>query len=414
MPRINPRINITAEIRQDLRCGLSVHQALHHASRLTTRPDTWLRRGRGYVQNIYQELVSQNRIDSSRRQQRLAQINPQARQQTVQNTQPQEHILDISQVRPNPVRPSSWTPRPRRSRFSRRPSPVTPAPTDEIPATANSNETFEIDAIGNFDSTKTFGIEIEFLIPHTLNFHDLARKLTENGISAQTESYNHEVRDYWKITTDGSVRSHLRDYNGQCEIISPILKGMDGLQQIVKVCKTLESLKIKVNKTCGLHIHHGCKLCYGRINTDTIARNAVLIYSKYQSKFNKMMPASRRNQRYAHPATHREVLQLQQGNLQIMTDRYRVVNTRSYWNQGTVEFRQHSGTIEAKKIINWIKITQMVMIRAYQMINNDLANYAWRKFEVELGFNRNITSYIQSRFQRFQSINNEQPEAAVA
>lgn len=34
--------------------------------------------------------------------------------------------------------------------------------------------------------------------------------------------------------------------------------------------------------------------------------------------------------------------------------RYFKLNSQSYWRHGTVEFRQHSGTIEFEKIKNWL------------------------------------------------------------
>jgi hypothetical protein len=38
----------------------------------------------------------------------------------------------------------------------------------------------------------------------------------------------------------------------------------------------------------------------------------------------------------------------------IYPTRFRKLNTRAYSRHKTVEFRQHSGTIEAIKIVNWI------------------------------------------------------------
>lgn len=35
-------------------------------------------------------------------------------------------------------------------------------------------------------------------------------------------------------------------------------------------------------------------------------------------------------------------------------NRYKKVNLKSYFRHGTVEFRQHSGTIEYTKISNWV------------------------------------------------------------
>jgi hypothetical protein len=41
--------------------------------------------------------------------------------------------------------------------------------------------------------------------------------------------------------------------------------------------------------------------------------------------------------------------------------RYQKLNFEPYRDQGTVEFRQHSGTLNYEKITNWIKVTQAMV-----------------------------------------------------
>jgi Putative amidoligase enzyme len=36
----------------------------------------------------------------------------------------------------------------------------------------------------------------------------------------------------------------------------------------------------------------------------------------------------------------------------------------AFWRHGTVEFRHHSGTVEADKIINWVSLTQHLLENA--------------------------------------------------
>jgi hypothetical protein len=45
-------------------------------------------------------------------------------------------------------------------------------------------------------------------------------------------------------------------------------------------------------------------------------------------------------------------------------DRYRALNFNAYAKYGTVEVRQHQGTLNADKIINWIKFGQSVIAAA--------------------------------------------------
>jgi hypothetical protein len=45
-------------------------------------------------------------------------------------------------------------------------------------------------------------------------------------------------------------------------------------------------------------------------------------------------------------------------------DRYRALNFNAYAKYGTVEVRQHQGTLNADKIINWVKFGQSVIAAA--------------------------------------------------
>ena len=56
------------------------------------------------------------------------------------------------------------------------------------------------------------------------------------------EGYNHTTRPYWKIVTDASV-----SHEG-LEIVSPVLKGQDGLNQLEKVLKALNQVELRLTK----------------------------------------------------------------------------------------------------------------------------------------------------------------------
>jgi hypothetical protein len=45
----------------------------------------------------------------------------------------------------------------------------------------------------------------------------------------------------------------------------------------------------------------------------------------------------------------------------IFRTRYIKLNLQSYVKYGTIEFRQHSGTIEFEKMYNWILLTQQMV-----------------------------------------------------
>jgi hypothetical protein len=45
-------------------------------------------------------------------------------------------------------------------------------------------------------------------------------------------------------------------------------------------------------------------------------------------------------------------------------DRYRNLNVAAYARHGTLEFRQHQGTVNATKMVAWVKFTGAIMEQA--------------------------------------------------
>ena len=54
---------------------------------------------------------------------------------------------------------------------------------------------------------------------------------------------------------DGSLRAGRG--RKAVEIVSPVLKGADGVRQVLAVVRELNARGATVNKTCGLHVHVG-------------------------------------------------------------------------------------------------------------------------------------------------------------
>lgn len=206
---------------------------------------------------------------------------------------------------------------------------------------------------------RQFGVEIEFF--GTGSITTLKNKLRAKGISVESESYNHQLRTHWKITTDSSINPSRG--TGR-EIVSPILKGADGLDQLRRVCEALQEWGGLINRTCGLHIHFDA----ANLQLDawkTLYKN----YITCESTIDSMMPNSRRGNRntYCKSLLNRFSSKQQayraiksardiEGLSRAITNRsrYGKVNAESYFRHKTVEFRQHSGTIEYTKISNWI------------------------------------------------------------
>ena len=201
-------------------------------------------------------------------------------------------------------------------------------------------------AAPDYTFNRKFGIEIE---AYNCSRERLARELRESGIEVVVEGYNHTTRPHWKLVTDSSLNG-----NDTFELVSPILVGEAGLRELEKVCWVLELCDVKVNGSCGLHVH----IDAAGFSMETW-RNLALSYKHLEPVIDRFMPASRRDNYYCRGLGHvsdgmirsaRTVDELK-GRI---GDRYHKVNLEAYSRHKTVEFRQHSGTTSFTKMRNWV------------------------------------------------------------
>ena len=205
--------------------------------------------------------------------------------------------------------------------------------------------------------TRTFGVEIEaFGVTRAA----LLAELRAQGLEAQDESYNHATRPYWKIVSDGSVSGA----NG-FELVSPVLRGLEGLADLERACRALRICGAQVNNSCGLHVHFGAREL-GIEHLRQVVRNYLVL----ETTIDQLMPATRRanNNTYCQgllrgrtlAEAERQVLAAttaeQLGEAANGGSRYHKVNMQSFFRQGTIEFRQHSGTTDFEKISFWVKL----------------------------------------------------------
>src|SRR5262252_6423531 len=126
----------------------------------------------------------------------------------------------------------------------------------------------------------TYGVEIECIRPTTISMAEFARRISEAGVPCNAEHYSHHTGRAWKIVTDGS----LSDRNGiGMEVVSPILRGRDGFEQIRTVSDVLIGENrarpvCRINRTCGLHCHNGLPRREHRL-----PQSILRIYHRYES-----------------------------------------------------------------------------------------------------------------------------------
>ena len=220
------------------------------------------------------------------------------------------------------------------------------------------------------DEHRKFGIELEFILPHRQA--TLVTRLNSVNIVTHAEHYNHSTRTYWKIVSDATINSET-GFTAM-ELVSPPLKGIDGLLQIETVCKVLQEMGAKINRSCGLHIHHDAR----DLELDQW-KNLVKSYIKFEDTIDLLMAPSRRGNGnqwcrglkgvYAGCTVEELWERVDRSydiwNLQRMFGtRYVKLNLEASAVHGTIEYRQHGGTTNFAKIAAWLSLTQGMVTSA--------------------------------------------------
>ncbi len=245
---------------------------------------------------------------------------------------------------------------------------------------------------------RAFGIEIEFygleyfILPpdngiiKDYNVHSKARDgrsfhqlLKDFGLKLGTD------KSSWHLEEDSSIT-----HRGGVELISPILRGIDGLVEAYRYFELLgEIAGLQIDESCGFHVHHGVdfenyrctnlkqlvKILYAMedhvyrlisgdrmgkqtcrpmdLDTELLFKiadcgdhcrvNGCRVKELWYSKENRYDPDSLRAERYD------------------MT-RYHGLNLHSYWYRSTVEFRYHSAVLhKINEAMQWIAFTQFLI-----------------------------------------------------
>lgn len=208
----------------------------------------------------------------------------------------------------------------------------------------------------SFTHTRKMGVEIEF---YGVNHRELFEAMKEAGIPVVNHfvDYAPESNDFWIITNDISIEQH-----DSIELVSRILSGQEGLTEVRKVCSILNKLGARVSKKCGLHVHVDAN----DLDVDSI-KNLIRRYSLFESEFDSFMPRTRRNNNNEYCRSMNNVANsrftgdsvtelLYNMYHQLSYGRYYKLNVLAYLRHGTVEFRHHSGTVNAEKITNWMQM----------------------------------------------------------
>ena len=234
----------------------------------------------------------------------------------------------------------------------------------------------QLDASRPVDPLVTFGFEAEFF---GISARAAVNLLREGGFAAEDDGYNHRVQQYWRVTHDSSVNAEGN------ELVSPILRlGKTHLREMRKVTRLLRDNGGQVDRSCGLHVHHNAE----RLELDDVCQ-MVGTWALFQPIIHTILPKSRIGAVYARPLydpLHWMDWIRRQGSMQMLrgasgdaVGRYHAVNLHALRAHNTIEFRQHSGTLNAKKIDSWIRLTKQFILvgrtRGYDGCERLIAEY---------------------------------------
>jgi len=218
--------------------------------------------------------------------------------------------------------------------------------------TGATTATVVVDNLVGFhtDSNMSFGIEIECI---GLTFNGVVNALRSINIVCENAGYTHTVMNTWKVVPDGSVS------NG-CEVVSPPLRGNDGLDEVRSVMKVLRDAGARINVSCGMHIHIGVD---GYLSQDEQAR-LIVAHQMWQPAFDALL--TERRVKDGRWAKKRSAMQAQTLSEQWRTmlpnqisrnsNRYAALNVNSFHKYGTFEFRSHHGSLNGKNATAWIAL----------------------------------------------------------
>jgi len=213
----------------------------------------------------------------------------------------------------------------------------------------------------------TFGVELEVIMPAESNGDRgrtaLADRMVAAGVECAHEAYNHRTRPHWKIVTDGSIG------HANAEVVSPILRGEDGFEQVRKVCRALDAHGCRVNHATGMHVHVGARDRFAE--QIGFFKELVRTYAKFEPVIDQLVSRSRRarNSTWCQPTPFTDAVERATTIDRVIAaanpnGRYAKLNLTAYHSHGTVEFRQHQGTTNAQKIENWVKLCLRMVAHA--------------------------------------------------
>jgi hypothetical protein len=288
---------------------------------------------------------------------------------------------------------------------------------DHVPCRNYEEPTYEGDNIPSiFTSMRRFGIEIE------------AHAAKPRGWGLAYIMLPKEVG----LGTDSSVG------NMGVEFRTAPISGRGAEETIQKTCKVLNDLKYTTSKTCGFHIHVSVEDIDSQSSDYAFSnmRDLWLFYLTFEDVILSFLPPSRRNNyqycaplkteyhfKEVHDAQNIDALEklwYRLGSTESVTraksehrhaSRYRGINLHPMFSSRHFEIRYHSGTLNARKMLEWtnlqLKIVDTIITRgfnmswAFQNASSTNIEEKTREFFKYLQLSKPSVAYFMARQQAF-------------
>ncbi|GHT23178.1 hypothetical protein FACS189419_06770 [Planctomycetales bacterium] len=200
----------------------------------------------------------------------------------------------------------------------------------------------------------SYGIEIESLVSN----ETVAREHLNIG-----RYHNGNQVPYlpqgWKAEHDSSIR--VTAGHTDCEIISPILKGEEGIKQVIEVLRILKEKSHTVNESTAIHIHTFFDPEWG---SDKLAR--LITVASYLEKGIFATTGTKKRERGTYCNAIRKYGNNKEAKNIMGSRRYHFLNITNLANhsKNTVEFRAFSGSLNEVKIVGWIQLCIAIVEKA--------------------------------------------------
>lgn len=199
------------------------------------------------------------------------------------------------------------------------------------------------------------------------------------------------------IKEDGSLRRNEDDGHGICREVVLTYKSGDE-KFVYDLCEAFRK-RAYVNNSCGTHVHFDMR----NVDEKTVAQYGKRVV-RCLPVLRALLPKQRRNNK--HCATDINDFR-GQGR---MEDRYSFVNLQAYTKYKTIEIRGHSGTLNAEKILHWIKLCERIMSSRIRARTEDGKISDPGELIKMYKLDDNLTKYVQERYKKFNSADFEMPK----